>query len=188
MRPVTEFAICSARQGAGTLHCAALVACFLLPFGCRDASRFTTGSGVFEGMIAQSSFVRAGIGPDVRMCMTFDAERMQDAPGLLSTSDGRFRATPLRPIPQLWHDALSTLEFGDGRSQNLVYVAATERGDAGASMGEDVLVVVSLMQSGGLEVRFLRGAPSSPSLTQETTEGPLFAVFSLRKQAATCSF
>ncbi len=138
--------------------------------------------------MVQSSFVRAGLGPDVRMCMTFDAERMQDAPGRLTTSDGRFRATPLRPIPQLWHDALSTLEFGDGRSQNLVYAAATETGDGGASMGEDVFVVVSLMQSGGVEVRLLRGAPSSPSRAETTTKEPLFAVFSLRKQAATCSF
>ena len=91
------------------------------------------------------------------MCLVLDASRLQDAPGTISSSDGRFRSTALRPIPQIWHDSLATLSFGEGRIQNLVYVV-TPLVDADAF--GDVVAVVSLMQTGSVEVRLFRGAPA----------------------------
>jgi len=156
--------------------------------GCRDSSRFSSRGDHYEGAVVQGSFVRAGINEDAQMCVSLDADHLQDAPGMLSTSDGRFHATPLRPIPQIWHDPLSTLAFGDGRVQNLVYVASPIT----AADPQDVVVFVSLMSEGGIEVRLVRGAPQSDAGTPDagpaTTTPPLFGVFALGRHEGTCSF
>jgi hypothetical protein len=150
---------------------------FLASPACRDLTRFsTTSADRFEGNVIASDFVRAGVDDSTRLCLALDTDHLQDTPGTLSTSDGRLRDAPLRPIPQLWHDALSTFDFGAGRVKNLIYVAAPN-GDAGET--NDVLVFVSLMDSGSIEVRLLRGAPPTPAL---------FAVFTLDRQSGPCSF
>lgn len=159
--------------------------------GCRDASRFSTRGDRFQGDVVKGSFVRSGIGEDTQLCLTLDMDRLQDAPGTLSTSDGRFQAAPLRPIPQIWHDPLSTLNFGDGRIQNLIYAVSPRSGDAGVAETEteDVLAIVSLMQTDHIEVRLIRGAP-------QTNDGPrppgssqaLFGVFNLDRQVGPCAF
>ena len=146
---------------------------------CRDVSDFDTRGDHFEGAVASGSFVRSGLPAGTQMCLTLDTTRLQDGPGVITTSDGRFRATPLRPIPQVWHDPLSTLSFGDGRRQNLLYALA-EVVDGGA--GTDIVTVVSLMQSGAVEVRLLRGAPREG-------QGPgdaLFGVFTLERRTGGC--
>ena len=56
--------------------------------------------------------------------VALDVDHLQDAPGAISTSNKLFDRTALRPIPQIWHDPLSTLSFGDGRIKNSVYAAA----------------------------------------------------------------
>jgi hypothetical protein len=156
---------------------------FLFAAACRDVSSFSTGDGrSFEGQIVEGSFVRAGLEASARMCMTFDTDHLQDGPGAMTTTDGRFTKTPLRPIPQIWHDPLSTLAFGDGRVQNMVY-AATPTGET-----EDVLVVISLMQSGRIEVRLVRGAPQADAAAPApATGGPLFGVFTLEKRKVPCT-
>jgi hypothetical protein len=137
------------RVAIGTL---ALVAC-------RDVSGFTTHGDRFEGPVVEGDFVRSGVDPGTTLCLTLDTDHLQDIPGTLSTSDGRFRTVPLRSIPQIWHDPLSTLAFGEGRVKNLLYVAAATTPFADGN-GPDAFAVVSLMQSGNVEVRLLRGAPS----------------------------
>jgi hypothetical protein len=157
--------------------------------GCRDVSRFSSRGDHYEGDVVKGSFVRAGVAEDVRMCVTLDAEHLQDAPGTLTTSDGRFRATPLRPIPQIWHDPLSTMSFGEGRRQNLVYVATplASSGDA-----QDAMVFLSLMDEGGIEVRLLRGAPQAdagaPAATPAAPAAPMFGVFTLERREGACTF
>lgn len=150
----------------------------LLAFcACRDNSRFSSRGDRFQGPVVKGSFVRAGFAEDVSMCLTLDTDHLQDTPGTISTSDGRLNGTPLRPIPQIWHDPLSTLSFGDGRTQNLVYAASP-------SDAQDLMVVVSLMQSDNIEVRLVRGAP-------EADGGPgtsVFGVFNLEKRNGPCGF
>ncbi len=166
----------------GTLRAPGVMMVTLALAACQDASRFSTGTDHYEGVVVAGSFVRAGIDEGTRMCMTFDANHIQDAPGTLTTSDGRFKNSPLRPMPQIWHDPLSTLSFGEGRSQNMMYVAAP---DSAVDPQGDVTVVVSLMESGSVEVRLMRGAPAPPG---GTSPPPLFAVFPLDMTPGECPF
>jgi hypothetical protein len=153
---------------------------------CRDVSRYSTKGDHYEGDVVKGSFVRSGVADDAKMCLVLDADHLQDAPGNISSSDGRFRATPLRPIPQIWHDPLSTLSFGDGRRQNLVY-AATPLADGGDS--QDVMVFLSLMTEGGVEIRIVRSAPATDAGTTAVgASAPLFGVFTLDRREGTCSF
>jgi hypothetical protein len=155
----------------------ASLAFFAGPLACRDNARFSSRGDRFQGPVVRGSFVRAGFAEDVSMCLTLDTDHLQDTPGTISTSDRRLENVPLRPIPQIWHDPLSTLSFGDGRTQNLVYAAA-------ANDAQDLMVVVSLMQSDNIEVRLVRGAP-------EADGGPgtsVFGVFNLEKQTGPCAF
>ncbi|HLK40721.1 MAG TPA: hypothetical protein VKU41_28405, partial [Polyangiaceae bacterium] len=69
---------------------------------CRDLSSFSTGGDRFEGAIVSGDFVRAGVDATTNLCLTIDTDHLQDAPGALSTSDGRFHVVSLRPIPQIW--------------------------------------------------------------------------------------
>jgi len=161
----------------------------VLGAGCRDLSGFTTAGDHFEGLVVAGDFVRAGVDAGTSLCLTIDANHLQDDPGAISMSDGRFETTALRPIPQIWHDPLSTLSFGEGRLKNLLYVAtATASFSDGKS--DDVLAVLSLMQSGHVEARLIRGAPDVPSDGGSTATGTenLFAVFDLTREPGPCSF
>lgn len=152
---------------------------------CKDVSSYSTGSDHYEGTIVPADFLRAGIDPSVVMCLTLDTTRLQEGPGVITSSDGRFQRTPLRPMPQIWHDSLSTLSFGDGRVQNLVYVASESACDAGTCGGDD-WVVVSLMQGGGVEARVMRGAPGAPDAGASSPS--LFAVFTLSRASGACPY
>ena len=160
--------------------------------GCHDLSSYSTGNGSYTGLVVQADFVLAGMDPLTTMCMTFDANHVQDGPGVLSTIDEnnfqRFASVPFRPIPQFWQDPLSTFNFGEGRIKNMLYVA-TASATFGDGNGDDVYAVVSLMQSGGVEVRLLRGAPGiAPDGGTAGTGGNLFAVFDLTRQSTPCSY
>jgi hypothetical protein len=160
---------------------------------CRDLSGFTTSpNDHYEGVVVDADFVRVGVDAGTSLCLTLDADRLQDAPGAISTNDGRFNATPLRPIPQIWHDPLSTLSFGEGRLKNLMYVAAAAA-TFGDGQSDDTLAVVSLMQSGGVEVRLIRGAPTVAAGPPAPggDAGPeiaVFAIFPLSRKTGPCSF
>ncbi len=166
---------------------AALSALLATSMGCKSVARFSSRSGDhYEGDVVKGNFVRAGVAEDARMCVILDANHLQDSPGTLSTSDGRFKGTPLRPIPQIWHDPLSTIAFGDGRVQNLVYVA-TPAGPAGDT--QDIMIFMSLMDEGGIEVRLVRGAPQvdgGPPAAGHSL--PMFGIFTLDRRDGACSF
>ncbi|MCA9586353.1 MAG: hypothetical protein KC657_13435 [Myxococcales bacterium] len=167
---------------AHTTRAVALGLAALAALGCgKDLKSFNTGSDDrFEGAVVRGTFVRAGVAEGASMCLSLDAEKLQDAPGHISTSDGLFSRTPLRPIPQMWHDPLSTLSFGEGRVQNLVYAASPADGGP-----EDAMVIVSLMKTDDVEVRVVRGAPR-----EDAGAGPtqLFGVFQLSRLKGSCSF
>jgi hypothetical protein len=159
----------------------ALVLSAFALFACRDISHFSSGGDSYEGAVVQGDFVRAGIASDARVCMTIDTDHLQDTPGRIWSSDGRFKGVPLRPIPQLWHDPLSTLSFGEGREKNLIYVATP----SAVPPDPDIMVFVSLMTSGSIEVRLVRGAPG----TSDGASPPsIFGVFQLERHEGSCSF
>jgi hypothetical protein len=169
----------------------ALASIGLLAFAsaCRDVSGFSTNGDSYSGAVINAPFILAGVdGGSTSLCLSLDTNHLQDAPGMMSTSDGRFRAVAVRSIPQVWQDPLSTLQFGEGRLKNMLYVArATQPFSDG--QGDDVLVVVSLMQAGDIEVRLIR---SAPILAADGGPGPavhnVFAVFDLNRQKGPCSF
>ncbi len=171
---------------AFTFFLAGFVIAGIAPFlsGCRDTAEFSTGSGHYEGAVVSGSFVRTGIADGTRACVTLDADHLQNTPGMLWTNDGRFHATPLRPIPQIWHDPLSTFSFGEGRTKNLMYVVSPSL-DAG-DPGTDVMAVVSLMHTGGIEVRLIRGAPDADG--GDVDADIIFAVFDLDSTPGPCPF
>jgi len=150
-------------------------------FGCKDVSRFSTEPGEsYCGQIVGASFVRRGFDVTLKMRMTFDADHIADAPGTLSTSDQLLTNTPMRPIPELFQDPFSTLNFGEGRDKNLVF--AVDPTDP--ARGPGMMAVVSLMHSGDAEVRLLRGAPSADTMPPSP---PLFGVFApLTRQPGQC--
>lgn len=154
------------------------------PLGCRDVGRFSSHDDHYEGDVVSGSFVRSGFADGVRFCLTLDTDHLQDGPGALSTSDGRFARAPLRPIPQVWHDPLSTMTFGEGRVQNLLY-AVRPTSDGG---GGDVMVVLSLMQGGDVELRLVRGAPSMDDAGTSTGGENLFSVAALERQKGPCTY
>jgi len=155
--------------------------------GCRDLSGFTTGGDSYAGAVVSAPFTLAGMDGTTSLCLTLDADHLQDTPGNLSTSDGTFSAVPMRPIPQLWQDPLSTFTFGEGRVKNLLYVVTATKPFADGN-GNDVMAVVSLMQSGDVEVRLLRGAPGPGADGGAVAGGNLFAVFQLARQKGPCSY
>ena len=158
-----------------------LLSATLTTLGCTETSHWSTAPGEsFCGTVTDASFVRAGIPSGTRMRLELDATSLQVAPGRLWTDPlsptETLRANPLLPIPQLASDPLSTLSFGEGRVKNALAVVGDRQ----------VLVVLSLMQSGDVEVRLLRGT----SLRADVDAGPLppqlFGVFALKRQQGDC--
>ncbi|HNS96258.1 MAG TPA: hypothetical protein PLJ27_25240 [Polyangiaceae bacterium] len=152
--------------------------------GCQDISRFGTGPGQsYCGRIVPGGFVREGFSPGVTMRVHLDADHLYDAPGDVATDDGLFADAPLRPIPQLAHDSLSTLNFGEGRVRNLLYGAQPTQGAV-------AYVILSLLDNEDVEARVLRGAP--PTDIEAVPVGwfgpELFGVFPLTRQSNSCGF
>jgi hypothetical protein len=134
---------------------------------CKDVSSFATRPGEsYCGSVVQGPFVRAGLSPAVQMRLKLDTGALSTAPGSLSTSDNLFKDAPLRAIPQVFHDPLSTLQFGEGRQRNLLYVVDPTE-PAGAP---SVFAVLSLMENGDVEVRLLRGAGPASTATGDAPD------------------
>lgn len=155
----------------------ALVVGAFAAVGCEHPGRYSTGKGSLEGNIEGSDLVRAGFAAGTRVCLELDTHHLQDKPGAVSTSDGRFARTALRPIPALASDTLSNLSFADGQVRNLVFAVREQ-----SATPRDVLAIVSLLDDDRVEVRLLDGAPglSGPE--------PLYGVFALERKDAPCSY
>ncbi len=176
------------------------LASWLLVFssaGCRDLSRFDThGNEAYCGSIVsspvfQEGFLPQGVPPRLRLKLLLDTEQLTSRPGQLTTddadrglcsSDGRplLDQAPMRAIDELERDALSTLEFGDGREHNFfTWVDSTCQGT--------MLAVTSLMNDGGVEVRLLKPAALPPPEAGPDRK-PGFALFPLKLQDNGCGF
>ncbi len=150
--------------------------------GCADNARWSSEPGEsWCGTVTAASFVRAGIPEGTKLRLVLDADRLQTAPGQIwtsgFTSGEKFTAARCEVIPQMLHDPLSTLNFGEGRVKNALAVAA----ELGATQ---VFVVLSLLQSGEVEVRILRGAGTSTSTPIQPPQ--LFGVFRLTREKGDC--
>lgn len=124
----------------------------------------TDDSSCSEG---NCSFIRRGFPAGTTLSLRFDAMGPESS-RTLSTSDGSFQDTPLKPIAPVEHDFLSQLELpGAGRIKTLIYAATPREGPLSS---RDPLVFVSLMDEQKIEVRILVGA------------GDYFGLFRLTQQ------
>ncbi len=160
----------------------------VLLLGCADNARWSSEPGEsWCGTVTAASFVRAGMPEATSLRLELDAERLQSAPGRIwttpFTSGEKLTSSELRVIPQMLHDPLSTLNFGEGRVKNAMAIVDLPSVDP-ARPATQLLVVLSLLQSGDVEARLIRGA--SPGTATTTEVAQLFGVFKLERKKGDC--
>jgi hypothetical protein len=181
-------------QGHAANALAAAVALAALG-GCRDIDRFNTERpaaycGSLVGATAfHSGFIQNGAPPSLELKLELDTSSLSDRPGTLSANDADggfckpsplFADAPLRAIPEVLHDALSTADLGQGHEHDFfAWVDSTCQGT--------MLAVVSLLTNGAVEVRLLKPGPDvSPMADPSQRSG--FALFYLQRSETGCSF
>jgi hypothetical protein len=174
---------------------ARLVAVALLLAGCRDLERFDTEDGAaYCGSMVSANFLHEGFipggssRPNMQMRLELDTDELATFPGRVWTDDTAGLCSPapilqgdrLRAIEEVQNDALSLLEFGDGRDFNFfAWVDSTCQGT--------LLAIVSLMKTDDVELRLLKARPV-PAANAGTADQPGFIVFQLKRRDSGCSF
>ena len=160
--------------------------------GCRDLGHFSTGEGqAYCGSLVAApagarGFLPEALPPSLGMRLTLDAGALSAVPGRVTTDDSNrgfcrpqplFAEAALRAASEAEHDAISLLEFGDGREYNgLFWIDSQCRGT--------MLGVLSLMKSGKVELRLFK--PGATGATDPDREG--FAHFGLARHDDRCGF
>jgi len=121
---------------------------------CENLSNF---EGTYQGAIIDGNFLRRCFAARTRATLEFDPDAAvvagEGSTNTLTTSDGTFDATPLIPFSALPHDQLSRFDFpGPSRLRNFLLMA---RPETGPLAGRDAVVVISLLESGSVEVRVM---------------------------------
>ncbi len=151
---------------------------------CSSLSRFSTAPGEsYCGVVTGAAFVRSdALAEGTAMRLSLDVDALESQPGLLWTGDlapsEHLSATPVRAIKQLPADPLSTLSFGEGSVQSTIGLA--ELGHT------ELTVVISMMQSGDVDVRLLRGDGSTAWVDGAAKPPQIFGVFHLKKAQGDC--
>lgn len=174
-----------------------LLVAALCSLSCRNLDRFdTTGDPAFCGeMVSGPSFhdgfIAAGQPQRLGLKLELDtsqltrfADNKTSLPGKLTSDDdvqglcgdrALFEDAQLRSIPQVNHDSLATLSFGEGHDED--FFAWVD------SSCEGTLVsLVSLLRNGNVEVRLFKPAPFDPDKT------PGYALFYLTRNDKGCDF
>jgi hypothetical protein len=184
----------------------ALLGVLPLTLGCRNLDRFDTkGKAAFCGQMVQAApAFHDGFVPDnlpdfiLSVKLTLDTSQLSsfsnDKPtqiGALSSNDSErglcsggdqplFESSPVRGIPQLDHDTLSTLTFGEGHDEDFfAWVDSTCQGTT--------LALVSLLRKGDVELRLFKPAALPPP-GAGPEERPGFALFYLKRDEKGCGF
>jgi hypothetical protein len=172
---------------------------------CRSLDRFDTkDKAAYCGQLVSAPTFQDGFVPDgepgvlLTMKLTLDTSQLSsysadkvtqlgaltsnDADRGLCTSNGQalFESSPVRGIPQLDHDTLSALTFGEGHDEDLfAYVDSTCQGT--------MVAVVSLLRKGDVELRLFKPA-ALPSRDAAADRRPGFGLFYLKRQEKGCGF
>jgi len=155
---------------------------------CGDLEGFTNKPGqAYCGTIGlpvfQSGFVDEDSPSTLEVALTLDMDKLSTEPGVLSSKDPEgicgtpdapqvlFDNAPLRAIPELQHDVLSALTFGEGHEHDFfAWVDSSCQGT--------MVAVVSLMKNNYVELRLFKPARAVPA-TAPVAEQPGFALFHL---------
>lgn len=171
---------------------------------CKNLDRFDThGEAAYCGDLVSGpnfhdGFVATGVEPpSIRLKLTLDTAQLgsfsdnktahvgrltsNDQEQGLCSGDGQplFLSSPLRTIPQVSHDSISTLSFGEGHDED--FFAWTDSTCQGT-----MLAIVSLLRNGQVEVRLFKPAPLPADGGPETRPG--FGLFSLKRHDKGCEF
>jgi hypothetical protein len=169
------------------------VLCALCVPGCRDLGSFESKPGeAYCGAIIgqpefQDGFVKQNQPPSLELGLVLDTDRLTSRPGELSSNDALtgmcaapgapqrlFDNAPLRAIPEVDHDVLSALTFGEGHVHDFfAWVDSSCQGT--------MLAVVSLMKNNQVELRLFKPA-RVPQPGATPFDKPGFAVFHLSAQ------
>jgi hypothetical protein len=177
----------------------------LTTLSCRDLDRFDTkGNAAYCGQLVKAPSFHDGLVPDgqpgliLRMKLTLDTSQLSsfsdDKPtqiGALTSNDAQlglcspggqalFESSPVRGIPQLDHDTLSTLTFGEGHDED--FFAWTDSTCQGT-----MLALVSLLRKGDVELRLFKPA-ALPAPDAGPGERPGYALFYLQRHKDGCDF
>ncbi len=165
--------------------------------GCRNLDGFDTqpGESYCGSLISQPAFqdgfLPAGSRPTLELALTLDTSKLTSEPGILRSNDSRtglcanstgslFQDAPLRAIPEVDHDVLSSLSFGEGHEHDFfAWVDSSCQGT--------MLAVVSLMKNEHVEMRLFKPARLPPPQARPDQK-PGFAVFDLDVQKQGCGF
>ena len=163
--------------------------------GCRNLDSFDSKPGEpYCGAITvqpafTEGFLPAGKPPSLELELTLDTSKLSTEPGVLRSSDAAtglcadrplFDGAPLRAIPEVEHDVLSALSFGEGHEHDFfAWVDSTCQGT--------LLAVVSLLKNNQVEVRLFKPA-RAPAPNASPAEKPGFAVFHFQAQKGGCGF
>ena len=170
-----------------------LAACSAL--GCHNLDGFDTKPGeeycahILRQPKFQDGFLPAGHPPDLELGLTLNTDKLTSEPGHLRSNDAGtglcgaqplFQEAPLRAIPEVDHDVLSGLSFGEGHEHDFfVWVDSTCQGT--------MLGVVSLMKNDQVELRLFKPAHKPvPNAPPDQTPG--FAVFHFDVEKGGCDF
>jgi hypothetical protein len=163
----------------------------ILAAACTDLSKYQLEDNeAYCGKMVSAPLFQSGFVPDepvLRLRLHLDIDALTSAPGTLTTDDSDrgyckdtnqplFDEAKLRAIPEVLHDAISTLEFGQGRVHSFfAYVDSVCQGT--------MLAVVSLMKNHEVELRLFKPAAESAPATESSG----YALFHL-KPTANCGF
>ena len=156
--------------------------------GCHSLDGFDTKPGyAYCGPIIgvapfQAGFVPLNQPPSLWLALTLNTSNLTSVPGYLTSNDTAnglcsasgqplFQGAPLRAIPEVDNDVLSTLSFGEGHEHDFfAWVDSTCQGT--------MVAVVSLMKNDQVELRLFKPARQPPP-DAGPAEIPGFAVFHL---------
>lgn len=175
---------------------------FDTPPGGAFCGELVSGPSFHDGFIAkgQPAVLRVRLTLDTSQISSFsdaapnpdqEAAPVTPIPGRLTSADksvglcsengqALFENAPVRAIPQVDHDQISTLSFGEGHDEDFfAYVDSTCQGT--------MLAVVSLLRNGDVELRLFKPAPL-PAPDAGPEKRPGYALFYLRRNDRGCGF
>lgn len=169
--------------------------------GCNSLDRFDTkGTAAYCGSLVASPTFEEGLLPkgrprSLQLSLSLDIAALTsrgDEPvnvGVLTSDDqtrglcapqALFNEVPLRTMPVVDHDLLSTLEFGSGRDYSFFTWVDS-------SCQQTMLALVSLMRNEDVEIRLFKpAAMPTPGAGPELQPG--FGLFTLQRQEKGCGF
>ena len=177
----------------------------LSTLSCRDLERFDTKKGqAYCGDLVSGMSFDDGLWPDgqpkllrmqlseldTNLLSTFSSDTATFPARLTSNDSERglcaeqgqalFENAPLRSIPQIDHDSIATLSFGEGHDQDFfAWVDSTCQGT--------MLALVSLLRNNDIELRLFKPAALPPPMAP-ADKRPGFALFYLRRNNRGCGF